>query len=280
MNENRGWSIVILCEILNLSRSGYYKWLRRESSSSEAENKVIVEEISKIYQQVNCIYDYRRMTIQVNKNLKSNYNKKRIRRIMLKLGIQSIIRRRRAAWKRSTPMHVAENILNRQFDSVTKPNQVWCTDVTEFTYSNGSKIYLSALIDLFDKSIISFVTSARNDNELVMDTLKKAFDKYPDSHPLIHSDRGFQYTSNQYKILQEKYGFEISMSRVSKYLDNQPIENFWGTLKSESYYLNKYPSKEKLLNDIKEYIHFYNHYRIMTKYDGLSPIEYRTKFVA
>lgn len=280
MNRNRGWSIVILCEILKLSRSGYYKWLKRDISSSEAENKIISEEISKIYQQVNYIYGYRRMTLQVNKNLKSNYNKKRIRRIMLKLGIQSIIRRKRAAWKISTPIHVAENVLNRQFDSVTKPNQVWCTDVTEFKCSDGSKIYLSALIDLFDKSIISFVTSARNDNALVMDTLKKAFDKYPDSQPLIHSDRGFQYTSNQYKILQEKYGFKISMSRVSKCLDNQPIENFWGTLKSESYYLNKNLSKEKLLNDIKEYIYFYNHHRIMTKYDGLSPIEYRTKFVA
>ena len=240
---------------------------------------MIAKEISKIHQQVNHIYGYRRMAIQVNKNLKSNYNKKRIRRIMLKLGIQSVIRRKRAAWKKSTPIHIAENTLNRQFDSVTKPNQVWCTDVTEFKCSDGSKIYLSALIDLFDKSIISHVSSTRNDNALVMDTLNKAFKEYPESHPLIHSDRGYQYTSNQYKILQEKYGFEISMSRVSKCLDNQPIENFWGTLKSESYYLNKRPSKEKLLKVIKEYIYFYNHHRIMTKYDGLSPIEYRTKSV-
>lgn len=246
----------------------------------EIENKMITEEISKIHQKVNHIYGYRRMTIQVNKNLKATYNKKRIRRIMLKLGIQSVIRRKKASWKRSTPIHVAENILNRQFDSVTKPNQVWCTDVTEFKCLDGSKIYLSALLDLFDKSIISYVTSSRNDNELVMDTLKKAFNTYPNSHPLIHSDRGYQYTSNQYQLLKEKYGFEISMSRVSRCLDNQPIENFWGTLKSESYYLNKRPNKEKLLNDIKEYIHFYNHHRIMTKYDGLSPIEYRTQSVA
>lgn len=270
----------MLCQILSVSRSGYYKWLKRSVSSLETENKMIAKEISNIHRQVKHIYGYRRMAIQVNKNLNKNYNKKRIRRIMSKIGIQSAIRRKKAPWKKSTPIHTAENILNRQFSSVTKPNQVWCTDVTEFKCLDGSKIYLSALIDLFDKSIISYVTSIKNDNTLVMDTLKKAFKKYPNSHPLIHSDRGYQYTSTQYNVLKDKYGFEVSMSRVSRCLDNQPIENFWGTLKSESYYLNKRPTKEKLLNDIKEYIFFYNHHRIMTKYDGLSPIEYRTKFAA
>lgn len=220
------------------------------------------------------------MTIQVNKNLGSTYNPKRIRRIMRYLNIASVIRRPRPSWQRSKALHIAENKLNRKFDSAKKPNEVWCTDVTEFKCLDGSKLYLSAIIDIFDKSIISYVTSTQNNNNLVMETIEQAFRSNPDCRPMIHSDRGFQYTSYDYHALKNKYGFSVSMSRVSKCLDNQPIESFFGTLKSESFYLNKYKNREGLLIDIIRYIDFYNHERIMTKYDGLSPIDYRAKFVA
>lgn len=97
-------------------------------------------------------------------------------------------------------------------------------------YGNGKKAYISTIIDRFDLSIISYVISKRNDNKIVMDTIKKDFEIDPSAHPIIHSDRGFQYTFREYKNLKEKYWFKVNMSPVSKCLDNQPIESFWGRL--------------------------------------------------
>lgn len=113
-----------------------------------------------------------------------------------------------------------------------------------------------------------------------MKTVRKAFELNPGVQPMIHSDRGFQYTSHAYRALCDEFQFTVSMSRVSKCLDNQPIESFWGTLKSECYYQKKYLSKEALIEDIEEYIHFYNYERVTLKYDGLTPIEIRNKVVA
>ncbi len=220
------------------------------------------------------------MTVAVNKKLETRYNCKRIHRIMRILGFYSVIRRPRPSWQRSNPIHLAENILNRNFDAATSPNQIWCTDITEFKYGNGQKEFLSAIVDLWDKSIIAYVLSPRNDNEIVMDTLKQAFEANPGARPLIHSDRGFQYTSHAYKTLRDTYKFTASMSRVSKCLDNQPIESFWGTLKAERYYLNNYPTREALVTDVEDYIHFYNHKRITLKHDGLTPMEIRSEAVA
>ena len=220
------------------------------------------------------------MTVAVNKKLGMRYNPKRIRRIMRILGLYSVIRRPRPSWQRSNPVHLAENILNRNFDAATASNQIWCTDVTEFKYGNGQKLYLSAIVDLWDKSIVSYALSLKNDNEIVMETLISAFEANIGAQPLIHSDRGFQYTSHAYKSLRDKYKFTASMSRVSKCLDNQPIESFWGTLKAERYYMNKYPTKEALITDVEDYIQFYNHARVTLKYDGLTPMEIRNKAVA
>lgn len=135
-------------------------------------------------------------------------------------------------------------------------------------------------MDLWDKSIVAYKLSPRNDNAIVMSTLQAAFEANPGAQPLVHSDRGFQYTSHAYKVLKETYKFTASMSRVSKCLDNQPIESFWGTLKSERYYLNRYLTRENLVTDVEDYIQFYNHERITLKYDGLTPIEIRNKVVA
>lgn len=273
--NERNWPVQSLCRILEVSRAGYYKWLNRVPSSSEIENRFLLEEITKIHHQVKKIYGYRRMTLQVNKNLGTKYNQKRIRRIMRIRGYFSKIRRPRPSWQRSNPFHLSENILNREFDAATAPNQIWCTDVTEFKYGQRKKLFLSAIIDLYDKSIVSYQLSDFNDNPIVLNTIESAFEEQPQANPLIHSDRGFQYTSIGYKRLKERYQFKTSMSRVSKCLDNQPIESFWGVLKSECFYLGSYSDKDSLAKDIKDYIHFYNNKRVVIKYDGLTPLEYR-----
>ncbi|WP_236907521.1 IS3 family transposase [Clostridium saccharobutylicum] len=274
LHNTEKFSIVLLCEIAMIPRSSFYKWANRKESALETENKMLVDEIIKIYEDVDGIYGYRRITMNLNRNLGQNFNHKRIYRLMKLAGLQSVIRRKKKRYIKSTPQQVAENLLNREF-TADKPNQKWLTDVTEFKYGNSKKAYLSAILDLNDKSIVAYVLGHSNNNELVFNTLDLALTASPGARPMLHSDRGFQYTSYGFKrklILAE---ITQSMSRVGKCLDNGPMEAFWGMLKCEKYYLNKYNTYEELSSAIDEYIDFYNTKRLQKKLNGLSPLEFR-----
>ena len=123
------------------------------------------------------------------------------------------------------------------------------------------KLYLSAILDLYDRRIVAFKIGDSNNNELVFSNFDEAIALNPDAHPIFHSDRGYQYTSHEYKRLSEKYHFTKSMSRVGRCLDNQPIERFWGTYKAESFYIKKLNDYESVFNDVSRYIRYYNNYR-------------------
>lgn len=222
------------------------------------------------------ILGYRRMTLFINRKLSSRFNPKRIYRLMKLAGIQSVIRRKRKKYVRSLPQHVAGNVLNREF-SAEKPNQKWVTDVTEMKYGTSQKAYLSAILDLYDGSIVSFVLSTSNNNPLVLQTLDQALKVSPGAGTLIHSDRGFQYTSYAFKNRIDKVGLKQSMSRVGRCIDNGPMESFWGTLKCEKYYRYKYETFNDLKMAIEDYIYFYNNHRLQQRLNGLSPLEFRAK---
>jgi putative transposase len=229
-----------------------------------------------LHEKVNGIYGYRQMTLNMNRKFGQNFNHKRIYRLMKISDIQSVIRKKKKRYKHSTPQHVAGNVLNREF-TAKKPNEKWVTDVTEFKYGQSKKAYLSAIRDLYDGSIISYVLGHSNNNRLVFKTLDQATVLLGGEHPLIHSDRGFQYTSKGFKRRIDTAEMTQSMSRVGKCIDNGPMESFWGTLKCEKYYLHKYETFEELSFAINEYIHFYNHDRYQKRLNGLSPMEYRAK---
>lgn len=229
-----------------------------------------------LHMKVDGIYGYRRMMLNINRTFNQNYNHKRIYRLMKISRLQSIIRRKKTAYKRSTPQQVVENVLNREFRA-EKPNEKWVTDVTEFKYGSSKKAYLSAILDLYDGTIVSYVLGHSNNNNLVFKTLDQALELLDGEHPLIHSDRGFQYTSHGFKRKIDKAEMTQSMSRVGRCIDNGPMESFWGTLKCEKYYLHKYETFGELSDAINEYIHFYNHDRYQKRLNGLSPMEYRAK---
>lgn len=215
------------------------------------------------------------MTLWINKELSSNYNIKRIRRLMKLAGVSSVIRRKRKGYRKHTPEQVGENILNREFKA-DKPNEKWLTDVTEFKVSGSTtKLYLSAIIDLFDNSVVAHKLGTSNNNHLVFETYDLALKRNPKAQPIFHSDRGYQYTSRTFKHMLDKQGAIQSMSRVGRCIDNGPMEAFFGIIKSEMYYLNKYNDIKVLKNDIDKYISFYNNERYQAKLKGLSPIEYR-----
>jgi len=168
--------------------------------------------------------------------------------------------------------------LERNFKA-DKPNQKWATDVTEFTLF-GEKLYLSPVIDLFNGEIISYSIAHNPNLQQTMDMLQKAFRKIPNHTNLIlHSDQGWQYQHKNYRIALKKKGIRQSMSRKGNCLDNAVIENFFGHLKSELLYLQKFDSIQHFENELKMYINYYNNKRIKLKLNGLSPIQYRTQSI-
>ena len=187
----------------------------------------MAKEVKLRYDKRKGVLGYRQIRTQLNRKLKTNYNKKRYYRTMRALGLKAVIRKKRPNYVKASEIHVAENVMNREFQA-DSPNSKWCTDVTELKYVNGRKAYLSAIVDVYDNSIFSWVVSHSKNNKLVRDTVKKAYRRNPGVTPLLHSDRGFQYTSYKYNRLQMKYGFIKSMSRVGRCLDNQPIETILG----------------------------------------------------
>ena len=194
---------------------------------------------------------------------------------MKKINVHARIRRKKSNYVKVKPEQVGENILARDF-SADYPNQKWCTDVTEFKVpGQKKKLYLSAIIDLYDKSIVSYVLSNTNNNKLVFDTFDKALEANPGATPIFHSDRGFQYTSKIFKFKLDEAGMIQSMSRVGKCIDNGPMEGFWGTLKSEAFYGLKFESEAALRQKIDEYIFFYNNFRLQRNLKGMTPNEQR-----
>ena len=221
--------------------------------------------IQSIYSEYKGIYGYRRMTIYLNHYRNAKVNHKCVYRLMRLLELKAVIRRKRYKYKPHSPQHVAENILDRAFEDDYEPMQVLLTDVTEFKYGNGSKAYLSAILDYGDNKIIAFKLSHHNNNHLVQKTVDQIEDLIVPTKTLLHSDRGFQYTSHFFRKFVEEHQLIQSMSRVGKCIDNGPMENFWGIIKEEMYRLRTYDTFKELEEDIKRYIKFYNTRRITLK---------------
>ena len=135
------------------------------------------------------------------------------------------------------------------------------------------KVYLSAILDLSDRRIVSFVISDRNDNQLVFDTFDQAIAAEPSAHPLFHSDRGFQYTSKEFCTKLKQAKMKQSMSRVAHCTDNGPMEGFWGMLKREKYYRRKFTSRENLVGMIEKYIQYYNNGRYQRCLNAKTPMQ-------
>ena len=273
---SEGYPIEKLCQKLNISRASYYKWQKRTPSNQQLENEKVSEWIRALYEEQDGILGYRQMTITVNREYKVHYNKKRIRRLMQILHLKSVCRKKRYNYMKSTPEVTAENILNRDFHA-DKPNEKWLTDVTELKYYVGvevRKIYLSAILDLYDRRIVAYKIGDSNNNSLVFETFENAVQANPNAHPLFHSDRGFQYTSKLFHAKLTEANMQQSMSRVGRCIDNGPMEGFWGILKSEMYYLRKFTSRDELIMSIEQYLDFYNNKRYQQRLNCMTPMEF------
>jgi transposase InsO family protein len=240
------------------------------------ENEHIAEMIETIHEE-NPDKGYWRIRDDLERYYDTPVNDKRVLRICRAVGIKSTIKYANNGCTRRAydPQHTAENLLNRNFHA-DAPNQKWLTDVTEFKWYEGSsihKLYLSAILDLYDRRIVAYVIRDTNDNALVFETFEQAVTAYPDAHPLFHSDRGFQYTNRTFHTKLIQAGMTQSMSRVGKCIDNGPMEGFWGILKRERYYGRRFTNREALVKMIEDYIVYYNLKRLQRGLGILTPLE-------
>lgn len=258
-----------------MPRSSYYKWKNRVIPQKEQQDLMLAQLIYEYNEAYNGILGYRRMAMYINVLNQTNYSEKYIHRLMKVIGIRARIRRKKTNYIKSKPEQIGQNILNREFKAQWA-NQKWCTDVTEFkVLGQKQKLYLSAILDLYDKRIVSYVISHFNNNKLVFDTFDLAIKANPGARPIFHSDRGFQYTSKQFKFKLDQAGMIQSMSRIGKCIDNGPMEAFWGTIKSEMFYGIKYNNEKELRKAIENYIDFYNNKRFQANLKGMTPTQFR-----
>ena len=266
---------MILLHISGLSKSTYYFYASK--IDTDHKNDEIMNEIIRIYYEHKERYGYRRITLELkNRGIVANH--KKVLRLMNKLGLHSIIRKKRkySSYK-GTVGTIAENLIQRDFEA-SRPNEKWFTDVTEFRV-NDKKLYLSPILDSYGQYIISYNLSTSPNLLQIKDMLDKAFSKNDTSGTIFHSDRGWQYQHADYvKSLKERTMIQ-SMSRKGNSMDNGLMECFFGLLKSEMYYDQEYKYKtvEDLIVAIDEYIDYYNNKRIKSKLKGLTPAQYRNQ---
>lgn len=280
-HDEYGYPIEPCCSILHVSRNAYYNWLSGKLSEREKENEHIADLAEQIHAD-SPDKGYRRIRDDLERYHDVRISDKRALRICRSRDIKSTIKYANHGCTRNAenPQYLAENVLDRDFHA-EKPNEKWLTDVTEFKwYENGEKrkVYLSAILDLYDRRIVAYVIRNSNDNPLVYDTFDAAIKAYPDAHPIFHSDRGFQYTNRVFHTKLEEAGMTQSMSRVAHCIDNGPMEGFWGILKRERYYGHKFTDRESLVNMIEDYICYYNMKRLQRNLGILTPMEKHVQF--
>ncbi len=268
------YAISEMCRFFEVSRSGYYDFVKR--MDIPAKDLPLAEKIRECQEQCGKTYGYRRVYLWLERK-GIHHNPKTVLRVMQKYNLLSVVRRRKYR-KYDEYLHRYPNLLNRDF-SAERPNQKWATDIS-YIHTKQGVLYLSVIRDLFDNSIIAYKTSTTQNVQLVLETIKAAKRKEKVTGELqLHSDQGFQYTSQAYFKLTQSYRITPSMSRRGNPYDNAMAENFFSILKTECIYRVKLKTYEEARLLISQYIEFYNNQRIQLK-TKLTPSEKRSQYVA
>ena len=274
------YGIGVMCRILKVSKSGYYKWLNRKPSKHVREEGRLEVEIKAAHKRTRETCGPERL----QHDLKEHGVKVgicRIRRIRKKLGIRCKQNRKfKATTDSKHALPVAENLLNQDFEA-TGPNEIWLSDITYIPTEEGW-LYLAGHKDLFMGEIVGYAMGNRITKNLVSQSLFRAVAaKRPGPGLIHHSDRGSQYCAHEYRKLVDQFKMRASMSRKGDCYDNAPMESFWGTLKNELVHHSRYKTREQAIREITEYIEvFYNRQRRQARLGYLSPAVYERQFYA
>lgn len=272
-NHQSEFPIFLMCRVLEVSRSGYYAWLKHPESKRDQDDKALSQEILEIHQESFCTYGSPRVYRELKRRGK-HIGEKRIVRLMRKDGLRAKTKRK---FKVTTDSRhnfpVAPNLLNREF-TPAELNKVWASDITYIWTAEGW-LYLAVVMDLFSRTIVGWSMSERMTRELVINAFVMATKRRnPPSGLLHHSDRGSQYASADYQNILAKHGAICSMSRKGNCWDNAPVESFFGTLKREHVFHNRYLNRAQARQSIFVYIEqFYNRKRIHSALGYRTPSE-------
>ena len=256
------YPVSVMCELFGVSRSGYYYFVKRTDKPEQ--DAQLAGKIQECQNRTGKTYGYRRVWKWL-KDRNIDKNPKTVLRVMKKYGLLSEVRRRRKWVNLGRQIHKYENLLKQQFRA-DRPNAKWVTDIS-YIHTKEGVLYLSMIRDLYDNSIVAYKTAAQQTVNLVLDTIRLAMkqEKRRVAAELqLHSDQGFQYTSQAYFKLTQSYGITPSMSRKGNPYDNAMAENFFSILKIECIYRQKPKTFQEANALIDRYIHFHNYERIQT----------------
>lgn len=262
-----------MAKVLEVSLSGYYDWLKRDISPREQHKNRCELLVKSAHIDTQESYGHERLHQHLT-NQGHDISLYMVRQIKQKNGIYC---KRHKRFKTTTDSNhdkpVYDNLLKQEFD-VTAPNTAWVSDIT-YLWTNEGWVYLAALKDLYSKEIVGYALNKRMTADLVCEALNNAIKyKRPAKELIVHSDRGSQYCSHQYRQIIAKHGFNGSMSRKGNCYDNAPIESFWGQLKNELVYHKIYETRQQAIADVTRYIEiFYNRQRIQKGLGFKSPAQ-------
>ena len=264
-----------MLKLSGIARSTYYYYLNKKDTDKY---KNVKTEILDIYSKNKCRYGYRRIT-QALREKGYTINHKTVVKLMKRLGLKGKQRKndKYHSYKGEVGK-IADNLLKRNFNA-EKPYEKLTTDVTQFKVCN-EKVYLSPVMDLYNREIIAYSISLSPNLQQIRNMLNELFAKLPkDATPIFHSDQGWQYQHAEYQMLLSEHNIKQSMSRKGNCMDNGAMENFFGRLKVEMFYGEKFETVDEFINCLKEYIYYYNNERIVSKLK-MSPVQYRTHYLA
>ena len=261
----------ILLEVKGMARSTFYYNHRPKPDKWAVERQRIAE----LYHQNKGRYGYRRLAMAM-RNEGYVINVKTVRKLMAEAGIKCQVRMKKYKSYKGEVGKIAPNLLERDFKA-DAPHKKMVTDVTEF-HLFGSKIYLSPVLDLYNSELIFYTIYRHPVLEMVKDMINGTISVIgSNTNAILHSDQGFHYQHKDYQKLLKDNHIIQSMSRKGNCLDNAVMENFFGLLKSELLYLRKFESLEQFLEELEDYLEYYNTVRIKAKLNGMSPVQYRTQ---
>ncbi|MGN1276057.1 MAG: IS3 family transposase [Floccifex sp.] len=261
-----------LLKLSKLPRSTYYYYLKQTKTDKYANAKIAIKEL---FEQNKHRYGYRRITLLLRQR-GIVLNHKTVLKLMKSLNLKGKKRKndKYHSYKGEVGK-IADNLLNRNFEA-SKPFEKLATDVTQLKVFDV-KVYLSPIMDLYNDEIQSYSISLSPNLEQTREMLQGLFEKLPeDATPILHSDQGWQYQHDTYQTLLKEHNIIQSMSRKGNCMDNGAMESFFGRLKVEMFYGEKFDSVEDFIDKLHSYIYYYNNERISLKLKGMSPVQYRT----
>lgn len=268
-----------MCRVLNLARSGYYAWCKRQGSRRRKENQKLSEQIVEIFEASRGTYGSPRMhEALLARGLEVSLN--RVARLMAEHGIRARAKRKfKATTDSEHPFPIADNVLDRAFKTL-EPDQVWVADMT-YIWTGEGWLYLAVIIDLFSRRVVGWSMAEHMRTELVLTALEAALGQRTASLQglMFHSDRGSQYASADYQIALQNAEIQSSMSRRANCWDNAVAESFFGTIKTELIHSMNFSDRTEAKTIIAEWIEvFYNRQRIHSTIGFLSPVQFEEKY--